>query len=170
MALGERIKACRQNAGMSQEKVAEQMYSLYKPEEEKKIAEKRRRRKKRLRIGLPAALILVCIIGSLICIHMLPVRFDAGACSGGYGTFLFDKYSEELVEKFYNGMADNSGVSSVSAIRGTQEASWDGRSLYLQFDIQYEHSEAGTVTEQVGFIGRRTWFDTYKWSGAIIVG
>ena len=116
MALGERIKACRQNAGMSQEKVAEllgvsrqavtkwevnqsapntenlfklaeifgttvdmlldsndnskqssaeQIYYLYKMEEEKKIAAKRRKLKKCVSIALVIALVFGCIIGSI---------------------------------------------------------------------------------------------------------
>ena len=67
-------------------------------------------------------------------------------------------------------MMDNSNISSVEAIRGTQEAEWEDQTLFLQFNIQYEHSTQGTVTERVRFIGHRTWFDTYDWSGAIIDG
>lgn len=221
MALGERIKTCRQNAGMSQEKVAEllgvsrqavtkwevnqsapntenlfklaeifgttvdmlldsndnskqssaeQIYYLYKMEEEKKKASKRRKMKKHISIALVVAIVFGCIIGSILYIRNLPVDYDAGACGGGYATFIFDKYNEELVEKYYNGMADNSNISSVKAVRGTQEAEWEDQTLFLQFDIQYEHSVQGTVTERIRFIGQRTWFDTYDWSGAIVEG
>ncbi len=221
MALGERIKECRQNAGMSQEKVAEllgvsrqavtkwevnqsapntenlfklaeifgttvdmlldsndrskqssaeQNYYLYKVEEEKKIANKRRKMKKYISIALVVALILGVIMGSIIYIRNLPVDYDAGACGGGYATFIFDKYNEKLVEKYFNGMVDNSNITSIEAIRGTQEAQWEDQTIFLQFDIQYEHSSQGTVTERVRFIGKRTWFDTYDWGGAIIDG
>ena len=221
MALGERIRDCRQNAGMSQEKVAElvgvsrqavtkwevnqsapntenlfklaeifgttvdmlldsndsnkqssaeQIYYLYKTEEEKKIANKRRKMKKGISIALVITIVVGCIVGGFLFIRNLPVEFDAGACSGGYATYIFDKYSEELTEKFVNGMADSHNISSAVAVRGTQEAEWEERTLFLQFDIQYEHSEQGTVTEHVRFIGKRTWFDTYDWSGAIIQG
>ena len=221
MALGERIKVCRQNAGMSQEKVAEllgvsrqavtkwevnqsapntenlfklaeifgttvdmlldsddnskqssaeQIYYLYKMEEEKKKASKRRKMKKYISIALVIAIVFGCIIGSILYIRNLPVDYDAGACGGGYATFIFDKYNEELVEKYYNGMEDNSNISSVKAVRGTQEAEWEDQTLFLQFDIQYEHSVQGAVTERIRFIGQRTWFDTYDWSGAIVEG
>lgn len=221
MALGEKIKTCRQNAGMSQEKVAEllgvsrqavtkweanqsapntgnlfklaeifgttvdmlldsddsgkqssaeQIYYLYKMEEEKKIANKRRKLKKYIIITLVVAIVLGCIIGSIFYIRNLPVDYDAGACGGGYATFIFDKYNEELVEKYYNGIEDNSSISSIKALRGTQEAEWEDQTLFLQFDIQYEHFSQGTVTERIRFIGQRTWFDTYDWSGAIVVG
>lgn len=221
MALGERIKTCRQNAGMSQEKVAEllgvsrqavtkweanqsapntenlfklaeifgttvdmlldsndnskqssaeQIYYLYKMEEEKKKASKRRKIKKYISIALVIVIVFGCIIGSILYIRNLPVDYDTGACGGGYATFIFDKYNEELVEKYYNGIADHSNISSVKAVRGTQEAEWEDQTLFLQFDIQYEHSVQGTVTERIRFIGQRTWFDTYDWSGAIVEG
>jgi len=221
MALGERIKECRQNAGLSQEKVAElvgvsrqavtkwevnqsapntenlfklaeifgttvdmllnpndrnkqssaeQIYYLYKMEEEKKIANKRHNTKKYISIALVVALVLGCILGSIIYIRNLPVDYDAGACGGGYATFIFDKYNEELTEKYVSGMIDNSNISSAKAVRGTQEAEWEDQTLFLQFDIQYEYSTQGTVTERVRFIGQRTWFDTYDWGGAIIDG
>lgn len=221
MALGEKIKTCRQNAGMSQEKVAEllgvsrqavtkweanqsapntgnlfklaeifgttvdmlldsddsgkqssaeQIYYLYKMEEEKKIANKRRKLKKYIIITLVVSIVLGCIIGSIFYIRNLPIDYDAGACGGGYATFIFDKYNEELVEKYYNGIEDNSSISSIKALRGTQEAEWEDQTLFLQFDIQYEHFSQGTVTERIRFIGQRTWFDTYDWSGAIVVG
>lgn len=121
------------------------------------------------------AAVFVCVlligaVGSVAYIRNLPVDWDAGACGGGYSTFIFDKYHEELTEKYYNGMVDNSNISSVKAVRGTQEAQWEDQTIFLQFDVQYEHSTQGTVTERLRFTGQRTWFDTYDWSGAIIEG
>ena len=129
-----------------------------------------KKRKLFLSISLVVALVLGCVLGVLIYIRNLPVDYDAGACGGGYATFIFDKYKEELIEKYCDGMADNSNISSVKAIRGTQEAQWEDQTIFLQFDVQYEHSTQGTVTERVRFTGQRTWFDTYDWSGAIIEG
>lgn len=129
-------------------------------------------KKKNIRIIAVAfiGILFVGVIGSMSYIRNLPVDYDAGACGGGYATFIFDKYNEELIEKYYSGMADNSNISSVKAIRGTQEAQWEDQTIFLQFDVQYEHSTQGTVTERVRFTGQRTWFDTYDWSGAIIEG
>lgn len=129
-------------------------------------------KKKNIRIIAVAfiGILFVGVIGSMSYIRNLPVDYDAGACGGGYATFIFDKYNEELIEKYYDGMADNSNISSVKAIRGTQEAQWEDQTIFLQFDVQYEHSTQGTVTERVRFTGQRTWFDTYDWSGAIIEG
>lgn len=129
-------------------------------------------KKKNIRIITVAfiGILFIGVIGSTSYIRNLPVDYDAGACGGGYATFIFDKYSEDLIEKYYDGMADNSDTSSIKAIRGTQEAQWEDQTIFLQFDVQYEHSTQGTVTERVRFTGQRTWFDTYDWSGAIIEG
>lgn len=112
--------------------------------------------------------ILIVAAGGILYVRGLPVAWDAGACGGGYATFIFDKYSEELTQKFVNGSAEKDSIMSARAIRGTQEAEWEERTIFLQFDIQYEHSSQGIITERVRFVGQRTWFDTYDWSGAII--
>ena len=41
--------------------------------------------------------------------------------------------------------------------------------FYLIFDVQYADAKQGVVTETVRFIGRRVWFDTYKWGAGIAV-
>lgn len=115
-------------------------------------------------------LVLVGIAGSIIYIRNLPVDWDAGACGGGYATFIFDKYNEELTQKFLDGSEEKNAIHSAEAIRGTQEAEWEDQTIFLQFDVHYEHSTQGTITETVRFIGQRTWFDTYDWSGAIVEG
>lgn len=126
-------------------------------------------KKKRI-IFLAAALALCVMIGTAIRIYTLPVAWDAGACGGGYATHIFDKYSRKLVQKYLDGSHIKEEIISAEAVRGTQEAAWEDRTIYLHFDIQYEHKTNGTVTECVTFIGHRYWFDSYKWGGAIIVG
>lgn len=122
---------------------------------------------------LAAAVLLAVLLlaaGGFLYVRNMPVERDAGACGGGYATFIFDKYSQELTRKFVSGSMDEAGIISADAVRGTQEASWEGRTIFLEFDIRYEHAERGTVTERVHFVGQRVWFDTYDWSGAIIEG
>lgn len=128
------------------------------------------RRKKKNLLFAAAALVLCIAVGVVIRIHTLPVAWDAGACGGGYATYIFDQYRDELVQKYLDGSEIKDQIVSAEAVRGTQEATWEGRTLHLHFDIQYEHKTAGTVTEHVTFLGHRYWFDRYKWGGAIIVG
>ena len=104
-------------------------------------------------------------------IHTRPVEWDSGACSGGYVTWIFDKYSKELTETFFNGMGDEKEkVIYIEAIRGTQDAEWEERQMFLEFDIKYEHKDYGVIVEKVRFIGTRYWIESFKWNGAIIVG
>ena len=112
------------------------------------------------RIG---AAVLCVLLGSFVLLRSLPVSWDAGAC-GGYAAFVFDKYSGELVEKLRSKLNDADAASSVQAVRGTQTAKWNGRTIFLQFDVTYQHSEYGIVTKSVVFTGHRVWFDTYDWS------
>lgn len=132
---------------------------------------KRRAFRKGFSIALIGTVILLCcILGWYLYARNLPVEWDAGACGGGYATFIFDKYSEQLVQKYLDNSAEKGNITSITAIRGTQAAEWEGQTIFLQFDVEYQHSTYGKQTERLYFIGQRTWFDTYDWSGAIIEG
>lgn len=130
---------------------------------------KRRAFRKGAAIGAAVLLaLLILVSGAVLYVRSQPVDWDAGACGGGYATFVFDKYSEELTAKYVDGSAEKDSIVSARAVRGTQEAEWEDRTIFLQFDIEVERSGQGTVTERVHFVGHRTWIDTYDWSGAIV--
>lgn len=125
--------------------------------------------KKHLATFLIAA--IVCLVtGGILRISTLPVDWDAGACAGGYATHIFNLYKDELVENYLNGSSKKDDILSIAAIPGTQEAEWEERTIFLHFDIQYEDCVEGAVTEHLTFIGKRYWFDTFRWRGAIITG
>lgn len=65
---------------------------------------------------------------------------------------------------------EKENIISIEAIRGTQNADWEDRQIFLEFDVKYEHKEYGSIVEKVRFIGTRYWIESFKWSGAIIVG
>ncbi|MPM05403.1 hypothetical protein SDC9_51693 [bioreactor metagenome] len=134
-----------------------------------KEAGRKRLNKKHVVMILSTLAICVLITGA-VRIYTLPVDWDAGACSGGYATFVFDKYGERLVQKYLDGSDRKDGIISLEAVEGTQEAEWQDRTIYLHFDITYHHNVEGTVTESLTFTGHRIWFDTYKWGGAMIAG
>lgn len=125
--------------------------------------------KKRSVIYVVAAMICGMILASIAYIRMLPVEWDAGACGGGYATFVFNKYGKELAQKYTSRLSNKDDILCAKAIRGTQSAKWEGQTLYLIFDVQYADAKQGVVTETVRFIGRRVWFDTYKWGAGIAV-
>ncbi len=125
---------------------------------------------KQKKVCFVAVAALFLVVGAGVKIHTLPVDWDAGACGGGYKTHIFDKYSDELVEKYLLGSDIQDEIVSIKAIRGTQEADWEDRIIDLQFDIQYEHIEEGMVSETLHFVGERYWFEAFDWGGAIIEG
>lgn len=130
-------------------------------------------KKQKIKIGIIISVcVLLIICGTLVgYIYTRPVAWDAGACGGGYATWIFDKYNKELTEVFLNGMGEEKeNIISINSLRGTQSATWDENKIFLTFNIMYEHKDYGLVEEKVNFIGTRYWIDSFKWSGAIIVG
>lgn len=130
-------------------------------------------KKQKMKIGITIviSLLLIVVISVAGYIYTRPVEWDAGACGGGYVTWIFDKYSEELTASFLNGMGEKKGnVISVEAVRGTQSADWEDKQIFLEFNIKYTHKTNGDITEKVQFIGTRYWIDSFKWSGAIVFG
>ncbi len=139
------------------------------------IMEKTQPRLPRMKKWLQILLVVLAVFLLLATLYIgwgrtRTVAFDAGACGGGYGTYIFDKYQDRLVNIFLAGNDRAADISDISALRGTQQASWEGQTLYLEFTMQYTHTEAGALQQQVRFVGHRIWFDTYRWSGAILVG
>ncbi len=112
--------------------------------------------------------VTVAVLGGFLYIRNLPVAYDAGACGGGYAAFVFDKYGDELVQKYIDGSDEKNEIVSVKAIKGTQTAEWIDKRVFLQFNIQIEYQSGETATQSVRFTGKRKWIDTFDWSGARI--
>ena len=199
MQLSERIKHLRTEKGLSQERLSEAVgvsrqavakwesgvsapstenlfrlaeifgttVDLLLPKEKEASPKRRGRRKAALLI---AASLLALAVGSCLWLHLRPVSFDAAACSGGYATWIFDKYSDELTEKFYTCSDQKEFISNITAVRGSHEASWDERLIFLSFDVTYLHETEGEVTLRLSFTGERIWSDTFRWGGAVMVG
>ena len=137
----------------------------------KEIKKVSKKQKKIIIITISLIIVFSICLSVIIYIHTRPVEWDSAACGGGYITWIFDKYKDELTQTFLNGMGEEKeNIISIEAIRGTQNAEWEDRQIYLDFDIKYEHKEYGVIEEKIRFIGDRYWIDSFKWSGAIIVG
>ena len=141
---------------------------VYNSKEKKKLSKKQ---KKIIIITATIISILITCLSVIIYIYTRPVDWDSAACGGGYITWIFDKYKDELTQTFLNGMGEEKeNIISIEAIRGTQNAEWENRQIFLDFEVKYEHKEYGVIEEKIRFIGNRYWIDSFKWSGAIIVG
>jgi len=106
---------------------------------------------------------LVCLCAAIRA-HTLPVDWDAGACSGGHATHIFDKYEDELVRIHSEEIVEQREIVSVKAIRGTQTAEWENRSIQLAFNVQYEYEDGSAVTNRIAFAGQRYWYDSFSWT------
>lgn len=130
-----------------------------------------REQKRKTFIWILSVLVFVITASIILVIHLCPVNWEIGACRGGYITSIYDLYCDELTDKFVDGMEyDNDKILWAEPIKGTQQGKDNGRKLFLEFDIKYEHSEYGVITQRIHFIGTRYWINKFSWSGAIIEG
>lgn len=109
------------------------------------------------------ALCLIAVVAAGV-IHFLPVSIDSAACSGGFETAVFDKYSEKLASDYYD------GESNVQAnpVEGTHKCSWDGRNICLEFDVEINRADSSS-TERLRFDGKRIWTEVYLWNDGTAV-
>ena len=114
-----------------------------------------------------AAYVLIGLFGT--------VRFDSAACSGGNRTFLFDKYSEELTEKFLENIEKSEErhpvfVSARPVGKEHVEMNSSKRDIWLTFTVLGEAKSGNEYAYSVTFKGKRIWYDTYKWTSVSING
>ena len=137
-------------------------------EEEKNTAPKPPVRRKALPALIFAAVILFYTRAAAV-IHFLPVSRDAAGCRGGYASFIFNKYSDDLMEKYVSGHWNKEKIVSVDAVPESRQAHWSGRQIYLTFEIYTKYINGREICK-VTFYGDRQWTDSYTWGGAVIEG
>lgn len=125
--------------------------------------------KRKARPALIFAAVIFLFSRAVAVIHFLPVSRDAAGCRGGYASFIFNKYSDELVEKYVSGHRDKENIISADAVAGSRQAHWSGRKMYLGFVINTQYKNR-TDSCKVTFFGHRQWTDSYTWGGAVIEG
>ncbi len=116
-------------------------------------------------ITIILALVLFSVIGTVIFIHTRPVDFDTGACSGGYATYIFNKYNKDLTQTYLNDKRIyKESVRDVEILADSQSVIWEGKNIFIKYDIKYKLPKDGEITETVKFTGKRIWIDTFKWT------
>jgi len=106
-------------------------------------------------LTITICIVVLAVIFSL-CIHFAPVSYDAGACGGGFDTWIFDKYKNELLQKYTTEY--NSELNNIGIIEDSQDINYEGRYISIQFDIK-ENDKQQTLY----FVGKRVWIENYKW-------
>lgn len=103
-----------------------------------------------------------------------PVSVDSAACSGGYRTFLTDKYSEELAEKFLENLEKSEDLRPVyvSARLTNEHTEMNSgkRDVWLKCTVACKAKSGNEYAYRVTFKGTRIWYDTYKWTSVSING
>ena len=110
---------------------------------------------KKIFAGVAAGIALLAVIIAL-CIHLAPVSYDAGACGGGFDTWIFDKYKDDLLQKYITEY--NADLNGIEIIEETKEIDYKGRYISIRFDIKESDKEPALY-----FVGKRVWIETYEW-------
>ncbi len=115
---------------------------------------------------LISAYVLIGLFGS--------VSIDSAACSGGYRTFLYDKYSEELANKFLENIENSEEhrpvYVSARLIDEHIEMNSNKRNIWLKCTVSCKAKSGNEYAYNVTFKGKRIWYDTYKWTSVSING
>ena len=106
-------------------------------------------------LTITICIVLLAIACSLF-IHFAPVSYDAGACGGGFDTWIFDKYKNELLHKYIT--EHNSDLSNIEIIDDSKEVEYKGRYISIQFDINEKDKQ-----RTLYFVGKRVWIENYSW-------
>ncbi len=114
-----------------------------------------------------AATVALFIVTCVSVIHFAPVDWDAGSCAGGFKTHIFQKYRNDLVEKFIDDSGMKNQICNVEVNNGSSKVSWRNRRIYIQFEVSYNHETKGEQTEILSFSGDRVWIEKYNWSKGI---
>ena len=109
---------------------------------------------------------IITFLGTILYIANRPVSFDAGACGGGFETAVFDQYADRLVaDNHFYLTRDYKGrdIISISPVRDSREVKYEGKAIYMSFDIIYTFGDHSSQTEKISFVGERKWIQNYKW-------
>ncbi len=110
---------------------------------------------KKIVLTITICIVLLAIACSLF-IHFAPVSYDAGACGGGFDAWIFDKYKNDLLQKYIT--EHNSDLSNIEIIDDSKEVNYEGRYISIQFDINEKDKQ-----RTLYFVGKRVWIENYRW-------
>ena len=109
---------------------------------------------------------IITFLGTILYIANRPVSFDGGACGGGFETAVFDQYADRLVadNHFYlTRDYKDKDIISISPVRDSRDVKYEGKAIYMSFDIIYTFGDHSSQTEKISFVGERKWIQNYKW-------
>ena len=90
--------------------------------------------------------------------RFLPVSYDAGACGGGFNTYIYNKNIDNLIEIY----AGNNNIDSEISATNNFSVKYHGRNIYITAVITYSE-ENEPIEKEVKFKGKRIWTEKYIW-------
>lgn len=138
---------------------------VFEPTPHGQTEAKRRNLTYKQKLGVFFGLLFLLAAALLLTMHLAPVDWDAGACGGGFVTYVFDKYSPYLTDLY---RVHTERGYEFEAVRGTHTVTWSGRVIHVEVDIRYKDNERGVVTDRVHFRGKRIWSENYRWQIAAV--
>lgn len=109
---------------------------------------------------------LITFIATILFIANRPVSFDAGACGGGFATAVYDQYADSLLKDNYFYLTrdyNDDEIISISPVRDSRDVKYEGKAIYMSFDVIYTFSDQKTETVCLRFVGDRKWIQNYDW-------
>ena len=105
---------------------------------------------------------VITFAATVLYIANQPVSFDAGACGGGFATAVYDQYADRLVKDNYFYLTrdiKDKDVVSISPVRETRDVKYEGKAIYMSFDIVYTFSDFSSKNKIVSlFLIRNSTF------------
>lgn len=110
-------------------------------------------------IKLLSGAVLIFLIGCAF-IHFAPASWDSGACSGGYKTYIYHKYIDELASFYAENHQEYTSIKAGS----DYEVNWKGRKLFITAELDVVDKNGKQDTIDAEFTGKRYWTEKFTWS------
>ncbi len=137
-----------------------------------KLPEERIKKMRNKRGKLFKTMISLLCIFSVISVSLVvfiatrPVSFDAGACSGGFKTHIWDKYKDALFEKYMQGFKNDN--STAELIEHTHYVIFMDKTIVFFFDVEVTDENGEKWTDYVHVRGKRVWFEKYVLGNCVL--
>jgi hypothetical protein len=104
---------------------------------------------------------LILLVAVILFLHLAPVSFDAGSCSGGYRSWIVDSQINDLlgivlVEELAGSGSTYELVSKPEDIASTIQ--WEDRFIEMTIIIEIDNANHTVV-----YRGKRYWIEKFNW-------
>ncbi len=123
-----------------------------------KKSHKKRRRLFKTMVSI-VCIFSVILISSVAFIATRPVSWDAGVCSGGFKTHIWDKYKDALFEKYMQGFANDNYTREL--IENSQDVTFEDKTITFFFDVAVTDENGEKWTDYIHIKGKRIWYEKY---------